>query len=62
VTVLDRLARRLDVLLGVGPKLPAPLNCGCTRADSVIVGCLYCDHATCDNHRDKHNCEGTRHA
>lgn len=52
------LAEFFDV---VEPE-PPRLNCGCVRADSVIVGCLDCDHATCENHRAEHECKEPAHA
>lgn len=56
MTILDRVAARIDRFFGYGKPEHPTLNCGCARADSVIVGCLHCDHATCDQHRTEHDC------
>lgn len=53
---LRRALRWLGEFFDVVEPEPTRLNCGCIREDSVIVGCLACDHATCDHHRSDHAC------
>lgn len=62
ITALRRAARAVGVFFEFVEPEPVRLDCSCPAADSVIIRCPACDHATCENHRTDHTCRETTDA